>query len=575
MPKLPVVNFTNFGGGVNKLVSASRCKDNESPDLMNIEHTEDGLPSKRRGSVVYADVVGTNGKGLGSLYQVGARYSLKIANSKFYKIVANAWSEITAGGVTFGSGNVNFLQALDALYILDGGVIKKWTGSVLSNVASSPSVAFGIFFNNRIVTSGDITNPSRLHFSASNTDSFAGSAGTATSGSTTAIVDTTKNWTVNQFSNLTVVITQGTNTGQSRVIQSNTSNTLTLSSAYGTAIDNTSVYEVDGGDTLDVSKNDGQAVIALGKYEEKLLVFKERSTYQLTFDSTGEPIVQMISGFVGCVSHRSVESVENDIFYLSQDGVRTFGYVANIPNVLRTNKLSVKLDPEIQNINTKYYSNCAAIYYDNKYILSFPRGESTVNDRIIVFQLLYGCWTIWNGIYANCFNEFVDSDNKTKLYYADENSGQVYEFLTGYNDGGQAIQAYYFTKQFNLGSFSINKKFYFIDLQIRALTGILGIDVIVDGNTLAKQTALSSTFSRSDGLRVFMFREAMERQDAGSTADLVATDDVRRIKISKKARTIQLKIYNNNIDETFTLMGIAIGAREKSPKNFDSTKVLQ
>ena len=463
--KLPVVQIDKLNGGVNKLVSQTRVAKNESPDLLNIEFTEDGLPSKRRGFVAYGNEVGTNNKGLGSFYKSdGTKIHLKVTGGKLYKYLSGLWTEVT--GATFATDNVNFLQAKNAIYILDGTGIKKYDGTTLSTVTSSPNASYGIFYGGRVITAGDSTNTSRLNMSApDNPDGYGGSEGTATSGSTTTIVDTSKSWTVNQLAGFTVYIEKGTNTGQSRVIQSNTSNTITVASAYGTAIDNTSQYSVAGGDSLDVSKDDGQKVMGLGKFEEKLLVFKERSTYQLTFDSTNVPIVQQISNAVGCVSHRTVESVENDVFYLSNDGVRTFGYVANIPNVIRTNKLSSKIEPEIQNINWSHAEQSCAIYHDNKYILCVPSGVSTTNDRMLVFQLLYGCWTIWDNINANCFNEFVDTDNKLKLYFGDEKSGNVFELLKGYNDNGAAIEAYWFSPQFDLGQFSIFKKIKFIDLQ--------------------------------------------------------------------------------------------------------------
>ena len=39
----------NFSGGLNNTDSASRLKDNESPDLLNINFAEDGTLTKRTG----------------------------------------------------------------------------------------------------------------------------------------------------------------------------------------------------------------------------------------------------------------------------------------------------------------------------------------------------------------------------------------------------------------------------------------------------------------------------------------------------------------------------------------------
>lgn len=572
---LPVIQYRDLRGGVNKLVSQSLVADNESPNLQNIEYVENGIPGKRRGQVLDGDASSGVINGIGSLYLVaGTKMQLRVKGTALQKKVTGTWTDIS--GATFSGNNVFYVQNRNALYIFDGGAIKKFDGTTLSTVTSSPSVSFGINYGDRVVSAGDPVNKSRLHFCVPGLpDGYGGSEGTATSGTTTTITDSTKTWVTNQFAGFTVLITAGINAGQSRTVQSNTANTLTVESAYGTAINSTSKYQIAGGDTLDISKDDGQNVMALGKFEDKLIVFKERSSYQLTFDSYGFPIVQQISSFIGCVSHGTVDMVENDLFYLSNDGVRTFGYVAQMPQVIRTNKLSSKIEPEIQNINTTYYQKCCAIYHDNKYMLSVPSGSVTTNNRVLVFQLLYGCWTIWTGWNISCFNEFVDTDKKVKLYGGDALLGNSYELLSGYNDNGVAIQSYWYSKQFDLGYFSLFKKVVFCDIQIRSLTGTLGLDIIVDGNLVAKTIALSSSFSQKDGVRVFMYREAMAREDAGSVpTSIISTDDVRRIKIQKKCRNIQIKVYNNNLDENFTLMSFAFGARQKSSKSFDSNKII-
>lgn len=71
--------------------------------------------------------------------------------------------------------------------------------------------------------------------------------GTATSGSSTTLVNSVKNWTVNQWANFQVRITSGTGAGQIRIITSNTSTTLTVPT-WTTAPDNTSVYVIEGAD---------------------------------------------------------------------------------------------------------------------------------------------------------------------------------------------------------------------------------------------------------------------------------------------------------------------------------------
>lgn len=68
--------------------------------------------------------------------------------------------------------------------------------------------------------------------------------GTATSGGTATLTDTSKNWAVNAFANAVVLITFGTGIGQIMKISSNTANTLTLANNWVTAPDATSQYTI-------------------------------------------------------------------------------------------------------------------------------------------------------------------------------------------------------------------------------------------------------------------------------------------------------------------------------------------
>lgn len=71
--------------------------------------------------------------------------------------------------------------------------------------------------------------------------------GTATSGTTTTLADTSKNWTVNQWAGKYLRITSGTGEDQIRVVASNTATTLTWGAA-GTAPTTTSQYVIEGYD---------------------------------------------------------------------------------------------------------------------------------------------------------------------------------------------------------------------------------------------------------------------------------------------------------------------------------------
>ena len=71
---------------------------------------------------------------------------------------------------------------------------------------------------------------------------------TATSWAATTITKSTANWTVNQFTNYQIKITSGTWIWQIRTIASNTATVITVSAAWTTNPDATSVFSIEGND---------------------------------------------------------------------------------------------------------------------------------------------------------------------------------------------------------------------------------------------------------------------------------------------------------------------------------------
>lgn len=72
--------------------------------------------------------------------------------------------------------------------------------------------------------------------------------GTATAGTSTTISNSAKTWTTNQWTNYQIRISSGTGAGQIRTVSSNTGTQITVSAAWTTTPDATSVYSIEGND---------------------------------------------------------------------------------------------------------------------------------------------------------------------------------------------------------------------------------------------------------------------------------------------------------------------------------------
>lgn len=117
-------------------------------------------------------------------------------------------------------------------------------------------------------------------------------SGTATSGSTTTLVDSGAAWTTDQWINYQVRITAGTGKGQVRVITANTGTQLTF--AAGATIDATSEYAIEG---------DENAIYYLGNGSVNLYKYSisgdSWSTVTVTAARASAPIAGMTADWVG------------------------------------------------------------------------------------------------------------------------------------------------------------------------------------------------------------------------------------------------------------------------------------
>lgn len=89
-------------------------------------------------------------------------------------------------------------------------------------------------------------------------------SGTATAGAATTLTNGAKTWTANQWTNYQVRITAGTGIGQVRAIASNTGTVLTVSAAWTTNPDATSVYAIEA--NADYLYFLGNAAVTLYRY---------------------------------------------------------------------------------------------------------------------------------------------------------------------------------------------------------------------------------------------------------------------------------------------------------------------
>ncbi len=194
------------------------------------------------------------------------------------------------------------------------------------------------------------------------------------------------------------------------------------------------------GDIVKVNTGDGQQVQWIKPFKlNELIVYKERSTWLL--DITGvTPLVdwslQPIIEDIGLIAPRTVASVGNDQWFLSSEPIGIRSLIRTNLDKIKTSLISVPVQdifdgsgPSNLVINKTVIEKAAAVFFDNKYLLSYPAGISTVNNTVLVFDLIPNSWYLITGWFVENWEIF---DNN--LYFIDSTDGRVLQAFDGNND---------------------------------------------------------------------------------------------------------------------------------------------
>lgn len=163
--------------------------------------------------------------------------------------------EGTVASNTVGTNAVLTVTPENAVAFDATSVFQVWSGSLWFFNSGTSAVGFSVYDRaTNSWTSKSVTGlptawgtTGQLIGTGSVTGSFDVGISSGVNTSTT-LNDTTKAWQVNAWTNAQVRITGGTGKGQFRVIASNTSTAITVSSAWTVTPDATSVYAVEGND---------------------------------------------------------------------------------------------------------------------------------------------------------------------------------------------------------------------------------------------------------------------------------------------------------------------------------------
>lgn len=546
------IRVLNPSRGINLLVADILANDKEATlGTKNIEYVEGGAARKRMGYVEAGTGLTYAPRGLSQYMSESANYPITCDGDTLKKFENNVWS-VLSGAVTLdATANITLTPLFEKTFAWDGvsgGVM--FDGTTVTRPGTMPRAKFSVIYKGYHVASGVDGQPFRLYFSPISEPS--------------------------RFTRLAATGGGG--------IELNTN----------TEVPGATVFTGDNTpQAVDINRNDGQRVTGLGFFQDVLIVFKEKSIYQLYFNESGSFVVERISSSYGAVSHGSIASVENDCYFLTDKGVYVLGNEPNYYASIRTNELSSRVKDLLQRINPAHYERCRAFYHDDRYFLSVPLDSNTECNAMIVYDRRFYSWAYWDNIRANDMYVFKDkdNDNANHFYFTEYGSPSMCEFTPGtYNDKGAAIEAVFITKAFEGKAVDREKYWYVLRPIFRLTTGEVTVSYITERGTEGRALAINPTQVGGIGLDEYgdlllgtSQQDTYTDGDLGlpgssgdtSSSETDSTHSIYDVGINLDSRTLKVKFLNDGVDETFTLLGWVILYQEKDTARFDGAYTIR
>lgn len=421
---------------------------------------------------------------------------------------------------------VEMIQAFDKVYMFRPNLTAlSWDG-VLTGSPAFAKVANGTYTQPLVLTGSNNTAASGGVVTVTNTHNLAvGSKVTIMDEGTTPLVrgdvytvasiSTTVSFTfyadVDDFSSTSVVlgIQQSNGRGythmpapawgvyhQRRLIVP-FSNTTTGSSGSETITtrnrtDEIIFSDVLDGNTYDVLQNQFRLTGGIADYTQTVhpftndaaVGFNRRSLHLITglSGSLNDVEIQEITHEAGLVARKSVVTIGNSVYFLSDNGV----YAANFGDLYNLRgaglPLSDPINPTIQRINGPYAYRAVGIFHDNRYYLAVPIDDSMVNNAILVYNVLnegwesldvieQGGWDVANFIVGspNGINQLFAVNSNGGLHVMDsrlDDRDVIYTY-PGYAAAPYFISSSALTRQFSFSS-PERKKFNTVELHVES-----------------------------------------------------------------------------------------------------------
>lgn len=197
------------------------------------------------------------------------------------------------------------------------------------------------------------------------------------------------------------------------------------------------------------------------------IILAGKSNKVYTVDVT-TPSALPIDAQSGMYCDRTIANVGNSLVYFSDRGVDTLKQRSGVSwsSALEGEPLGDDIRQLTSKTEPFQYNSGAARYIKplNNYYYAFDTDDDNVPDTVLVYSSAVQSWTQYNLPNLYDFGEYIDSDQSINYLFTSANWGQAYQFETGFDDNGIAIDYELETKEFDMGTPGLNKTFDYVDV---------------------------------------------------------------------------------------------------------------
>jgi hypothetical protein len=498
-----------FAKGWNSFLGVRQISDEESPDMNNCDFKGKGGIGNRQGytQIGAADATNNDGVvGMGALHTSTIHQLLRFAKNGSTNVKLEhstdgaAWTQVAD---TFAVLNIDGCQAAKNFYVGNGSdVMKHWDGAAWNTTTNGTKGYWPTFYSQRLWVVDEV-EPDRLNFSGQYSEQLL--TGGSLVNKLGDFSDATAGW---------------------------------ISFKYGS----------------------GAEITGLKVFKDSLYVFLRDSIYKISPATAANTFtITQVTNSVGCVSHRSITQVEEDLFFAADDGVYALGEVANYVSVRTTNK-SARIQGVFDNMTAATKSKLVGAYFNFKYHLYYSKSNGD-NDSCVAFDVRYQGWVPWSNMAASAATLYVSSTNDKQLYFGHPTTSAVYKMYSGTTDDGAVINSYWTSKSFDEDLPDTLKVYFDHTFIFGLLNGTVGMRIIFDDNEIYTTESISQVRPLGG-----MGASPFGRKPFGVYTNTITTiNDYRgvplRLRASDKKFAVQYKITStgdwrlDNITTTYKGLG--------------------